>query len=189
MGGDILALDSILSATFHFTTKWSSHLQSNKARDLLRYVVCRLYDEGRGQLMNTQLSLAQTTVARKLGISRQWVGTLVQRLEETGWLSHTSEKLPDGTNGSTTWRIGRMFKRLLVMLTKSNRRKTPMPKPAKSTWHFSPLQREKERLSLLEKEKALPTPSLIAKIPLLRTWLNRGKEQGERGDRASNQWC
>jgi hypothetical protein len=37
----------------------------------------------------------------------------VSRLEETGWLSHTSEKLPDGTNGSTTWRIGRMFKRLL----------------------------------------------------------------------------
>jgi hypothetical protein len=63
MGSDTLALDSILSATFHFTTKWSDHLQSNKARDLLRYVVCRLYDEGRGQLMNAHLSLAQTTVA------------------------------------------------------------------------------------------------------------------------------
>jgi hypothetical protein len=179
MGSGVLALDTVLSATFHFTTKWSSQLQSNKARDLLRYIVCRLYDKGRGQLMNTQLSLAQTTLARKLGISRQWVGTLVQRLEETGWLIHTSEKLPDGTNGSTTWRIGRMFKRLLIMLTKSKRRKTPIPKPAKSTWHFSPLRREKERLSILEKEKALPSPSLIAKIPLLRTWLNRGKEQAE----------
>jgi hypothetical protein len=65
------------------------------------------------------------------------------------------------------------------MLTKSNRRKTPMPKPAKSTWHFSPLRREKKILAILEKEKALPTPSLIAKIPLLRTWLNRGKEQAK----------
>src|SRR5215208_896818 len=144
MGGNTLALDSILSATFHFTTKWSSQLQSNKARDLLRYVVCRLYDEGRGQLMNAHLSLAQTTVAKKLGISRQWVGTLVHRLEETGWLVHTSEKLPDGTNGSTIWRAGRLLKRLLIMLTKSKQRKTPMPKPAKSTWLFSPLKREKE---------------------------------------------
>lgn len=97
----------------------SDHLQSNKARDLLRYVVCRLYDQGSGHLMNAQLSLAQTTVAKKLGISRQWVGTLVQRLEETGWLVHASEKLPDGTNGSTIWRFGRLLKRLLVMLTKS----------------------------------------------------------------------
>jgi hypothetical protein len=179
MGGDILALDSILSATFHFATKWSSQLQSNKARDLLRYIVCRLYDEGRGQLMNTQLCLAQTTVARKLGISRQWVGTLVQRLEETGWLIHTSEKLPDGTNGSTTWRIGRMFKRLLIMLTKSNRRKTPIPKPAKSTWHFSPLKREKEILSILEKEKEPPSPALLERIPLLKVWLQRGKQKIE----------
>src|SRR5215203_5738536 len=176
MSGDILALDSILSATFHFTTTWSSHLQSNKARDLLRYVVCRLYDEGRGQLMNTQLTLAQTTLARKLSISRQWVGTLVQRLEAEGWLEHFSPTLADGTNGSTVWRVGRLLKRLLVMLTKSHRRKTPIPKPAKSTWHFSPLRREKEILAILDKEKALPAPSLIAKIPLLRTWLNRGKE-------------
>ena len=180
MGSGVLALDTVLSATSYFVTKWSPGLKRNQSRDLLRYVVCRLYDEGRGQLMNTQLCLAQTTVARKLGISRQWVGTLVQRLEETGWLSHTSEKLPDGTNGSTTWRLGRLFKRLLVMLAKSHRRKTPRPKPAKSTWHFSPLQREKEILSILAKEKALPTPALIAKIPLLRTWLQRGKEQGER---------
>jgi hypothetical protein len=72
-----------------------------------------------------------------------------------------------------------MLKRLLIMLTKSKRRKTPILKPAKSTWHFSPLQREKELLSLLAKEKALPAPFLIAKIPLLGTWLKRGKEQIE----------
>jgi DNA-binding Lrp family transcriptional regulator len=179
MGGDTLALDSILSATFHFTTKWSSQLQSNKARDVLRYVVCRLYDEGRGQLMNTQLALAQTTLARKLGISRQWVGILVQRLEAEGWIEHSSLKLADGTNGSTVWRVGRLLKRLLVMLAKSKRRKTPIPKPAKSTWHFSPLKREKEKFSILEKEKSPPAPTLIAKIPLLGTWLQRGKEQAE----------
>src|SRR5215208_2508370 len=138
MGGNTLALDSILSATFHFTTKWSSQLQSNKARDLLRYVVCRLYDEGRGQLMNTQLSLAQTTLAHKLGISRQWVGTLVQRLEAEGWLEHFSPTLADGSNGSTVWRVGRQLKRLLVTLSKAKPRQSARKSDAKSTWQFSP---------------------------------------------------
>src|SRR5215210_4835127 len=107
MHGDTLSLDNILSATFYFTTKWSSHLQSNKARDLLRYLVCRLYDQGHGNLINAQLELAQTTVARKLGMSRQWVGELTQRLEEQDWIEHSSSKLPDGTNTSTVWRAGR----------------------------------------------------------------------------------
>jgi hypothetical protein len=177
MGSKTLALDSILSATFHFTIKWSSHLQSNKARDLLRYLVCRLYDEGRGNLMNAQLELAQTTVARKLGISRQWVGVLVQRLEETGWLVHANEKLPDGTNGSTRWRIGRMFKRLLVTLAKSKQRKSPTKTVAKCTWHFSPLKRETEIQAILAKENEPPTAAILAKMPLLQKWLLRGKTE------------
>jgi hypothetical protein len=177
MGGNTLALDSILSATFHFTTKWSSHLQSNKARDLLRYVVCRLYDEGRGQLMNAQLSLAQTTLAHKLDMSRQWVGELVSRLDREGWIEHQAPKLPDGTNGSTIFRAGRMLKRLVVMLLKSKQRKSPILKPAKSSWHFSPLRREKEILSILEKEKESPSPAILERIPLLKVWLQRGKEE------------
>jgi hypothetical protein len=177
MGNSVLTLDRILSAAFHFTTKWSSQLQSNKARDLLRYVVCRLYDEGRGQLMNTQLSLAQTTIARKLGISRQWVGTLVQRLEAAGWIEHSSPTLADGTNGSTIWRVGRLLKRLLIMLAKSNRRKNPIVKPAKSTWHFSPHKREKEVLFILAKEQEPPKPHILAKLPLLGQWLKRSGEK------------
>lgn len=174
MSGYTLALDTVLSATFHFTTKWSCGLQSNKARDLLRFLVCRLYDEGRGQLMNAHLSLAQTTLARKLGISRQWVGTLTQRLEHEGWIQYSSAKLEDGTNGSTVWRIGRLLKRLLVMLAKSHRRKTPIPTPAKSTWHFSPIRVEKKLLSILAKENEPPKPHVLAKMPLLGRWLERG---------------
>lgn len=173
--GSVLALDSILSATFHFTTKWSRDLQSNKARDLLRYVVCRLYDRGRGQLMNAELTMAQTTLARKLGISRQWVGQLTQRLEAAGWLVHTSEKLPDGTNGSTIWRVGRVLKRLIVMLTKSHRRKTPRVKPDKHRWYSSPLKRVEEDFSILTKEQESPSPAILAKIPLLGEWILRGK--------------
>jgi hypothetical protein len=173
-----LTLDQLWSAASTFTIKWSHGIESNKAHRVLHYLVCRLYDQGRGNLINASITLAQTTVAQKLGMSRQWVGTLTQRLEETGWLVHTSEKLPDGTNGSTTWRIGRQFKRLLVMLRKSNQRKSPTKSDAKSSWHFSPLslEREKIRLRILEKEQELPSPSLLAKIPLLNKWLQRGKE-------------
>jgi hypothetical protein len=52
-----------------------------------------------------------------------------------------------------------------------------MIKPDKSSWHFSPLRREKEILSILAKEKTLPSPELLEKIPLLKVWLQRGKEK------------
>ena len=172
----ILPLDTIISSVFHFTTKWSSHLQSNKARDLLRYVVCRLYDTSRGNLINARLELAQTTVAKKLGISRQWIGELTARLEATGWLEHVSPKLPDGTNTSTVWRAGRQLKRLIIMLVKSNRRKSPIPKPAKCAWRFSPPEREKEIRKILARENEPPSEAILAKIPLLRRWLERGKQ-------------
>jgi hypothetical protein len=47
---------------------------------------------------NLRLTLAQTTLAKKLGLSRQWVGEVVQRLDEAGWLVHVSPTFPDGTN-------------------------------------------------------------------------------------------
>ena len=182
MGGSVLTLDQIWSATSTFTVRWSEGLESNKAHRVLHYLLCRLYDEGRGQLVNARLTLAQTTLSKKLGISRQWVGKLVNRLERAGWVEHVSQKLPDGTNGSTLWRIGCQLKRLLVMLSKSRGGEKLRNPPAKSTWHFSPLRREKEIFSLLAREKELPTPEVIARIPMLKRWLERGKEKtGEEG--------
>src|SRR5215831_14622645 len=170
MGGGVLALDTILSASFHFVVKWSPELDRNKSRDLLRFVLIRLYDAGRGQLVNTQLTLAQTTLAQKLGLSRQWIGVLVHRLEAAGWIEHYSPVLPDGTNGSTIFRIGRQLKRLLVMLSKSRRGKTSAPKPAKSRWRFSPTLIEKQLRSIQEKEKEVD-PAVFRRIPLLAKWL------------------
>ena len=177
MGSGLLTLDQIWSAMSTFTVKWSTGLESNKDHRVLHYLLCRLYDEGRGQLVNARLTLAQTTLSTKLGISRQWVGALVSRLERAGWIEHVAPKLPDGTNGSSVWRVGRMLKRLLVMLGKSRRGEKRGNPPAKSTWHFSPLKREKEILSLLSNEQELPSLHLLEKIPLLGQWLTRGKKQ------------
>ena len=174
MGGSVVALDTILSATFYFTAKWSSDLQSNRARDLLRFLLCRLYDEGRGQLMNTHFTLAQTTLAKKLGLSRQWVGELVHRLETAGWIEHYSPTLPDGTNGSTIFRAGRQLKRLLIMLRKSPRGKTRVKLPAKLRWHFSPLYREKQLALIHTRENTPLDQRVLERIPLLQVWLQRG---------------
>src|SRR5215813_8519944 len=103
MGNVTLALDTILSASFHFVVKWSPELDRNKSRDLLRFVLIRLYDEGRGQLVNTQLTLAQTTLAKKLGNSRQWVGVLLERLQAAGWIEYEAPWIGPGMRGSTSY--------------------------------------------------------------------------------------
>jgi DNA-binding Lrp family transcriptional regulator len=177
MGRGTLTLDQIWSATSTFSVKWSEGVESNKARRILHYLLCRLYDEGRGQLVNARLTLAQTTLAKKLGMSRQWVGELVNRLEQAGWIEHQSSKLADGTNSSSVWRVGRMLKRLLVMLGKCRCR--PQSKPAKSSWQFSPRELEKKTLSILDKEKEPLSVEVLIRVPLLRRWLERGKEKTE----------
>jgi hypothetical protein len=60
------------------------------------------------------------------------------------------------------------------MLSKSKRGKKPAIAPAKLRWRFSPHKREKQLLLIQEKENQPPSPALLEKIPLLRTWLGRG---------------
>lgn len=173
MGG--LSLDNILSASSFFVRKWSPALARNQSRDLLRFVICRLYDQGRGHLVPARITLAQGTLARKLGLSRQWVGILLARLQAAGWVDYTAPVVGPGMRGSTVLRIGRQLKRLLVMLTKARRRKTPINPVDNSRWQFSPLIREKILSLIQTKEKEPPNPELLRRIPLLETWMERGK--------------
>lgn len=175
MGTRTLALDNILSATFFFVGKWTPGFKRNQARDLLRFLLCRLYDQGRGSLMLAEVTLAQTTLARKLGLSRQWVGILLGRLQEAGWLECSAPILDDGMRGSTIFHVGRQLKRVLLMLTKGRAGKTPKKSAANSRWQFSPLKREKELKKILEREQQPPRKEILAKIPLLKDWLERGK--------------
>jgi hypothetical protein len=175
MDGGILALDTILSASFHFVVKWSPELDRTKSRDLLRFILIRLYDHGRGNLHAARLELAQGTLARKLGLSRQWTGLLLERLQAAGWLEYSAPWVGPGMRGSTNFRIGRLLKRLLVMLTKSRRGKKHAKLAAKSKWQFSPTTVEKQLLAIQEKEHQPPHPTLLARIPLLKTWMERGE--------------
>jgi hypothetical protein len=85
MGGSVPALDNILlSASLFFVGKWTPELRRNQSRDLLRFLLCKLYDQSQGKLKTAHVSLAQTILARKLGLSRQWVGILLTRLQKEG---------------------------------------------------------------------------------------------------------
>ncbi len=171
MGSRVLALDTILSATFCFVDRWTPALSRNHSRDLLRFLILRLYDQSRGQLLNAQLTLAQGTLARKLGLSRQWVGELLARLQEAGWVEYYAPVLPDGMRASSIFRIGGQLKRLLVMLLKSKRRKTPAKSDVNKRWQFSPSQEEKRQQQIRKQETTPPKPELLARIPLLRQWM------------------
>jgi predicted transcriptional regulator len=186
----LIALDTILSAVDYRTHTWSHDIESNKAGRILRYLIIRLYDEGRGKLIPARLELAQTTIAQKLGVSRQWVGVMVGRLRREGWIDYGSKKRPDGMNSSTVWKIGRQLTRLVITLIKSSikasrQKKNPIHQPAKSNWHFSPTEVEKELSLIREKEKQPPKPETMAKIPLLEKWMGRG-QGGEKEKLASN---
>jgi DNA-binding Lrp family transcriptional regulator len=174
MEGRVLALDTVLSAMSHFVRVWSPELTRTQSRDLLRFLLCRLYDTGRGKLVGTQLTLAQGTLARKLGLSRQWVGILLERLRDAGWIEFAAPVLDDGMRGSTIFRVGCQLKRLLIMLLKSKRRKTPAKSDANKAWQFSPSKEEKRHLQILEQENIPPKPEVLKRIPLLRQWLERG---------------
>jgi hypothetical protein len=144
MVGQVLALDTVLAAAQFFVDKWSPDLGRNRSRDLLRFILCRFFDAGRGDVHNAQFTLAQTSLARKLGLSRQWVGALLARLQTAGWLEFHAPILANGTNGSTIYRPGPQLQRLLIMLLKAHKPKKPGPKPDKTRWHFLPTIVEKK---------------------------------------------
>jgi len=170
-----LGLDTIISATVHFGAKWTPELKRTQGRDLLRYLLCRLYDQGRGQLVNAQVTLAQGTLAGKLGLSRQWVGILLERLQAAGWLEYRAPVLEGGMRGSTIFRVGNTLKRLLIMLAKARlKRKKRVRSDVNSAWQFSRSEQEKRLLALHAKENEPPPPHVLAKIPLLGRWLGRG---------------
>jgi len=185
MGASILTLDTILSATFHHTRKWSEHLVSNQARDLLRFVIMHLYSEGQGNLINATWTQAQSTIAKKLDLSARWVGELTARLQDQGWIDHASHKLPDGMNSSTVWRAGRQLKRLIISITKSHMKQVKRAaqaqlRVAKGPSHFFPPFQGVKNF-LYPPPKKDPQPEDLKKLPgigsILGQWLQRGKEE------------
>jgi hypothetical protein len=124
MGGHTLALDSILSATFFFSGKWTPALKRNQSGETLRLILCKLYGTNRGSLFHARMRCSHAALADSLDLSREWTCKLIARLREAGWITTEARRLPDGKQEITIFRAGQMLKRLLVMLLKSRQRKS-----------------------------------------------------------------
>ena len=177
MGSGTLALDNILSATFFFVGKWTPGLKRNQSRDLLRHLLCRLYGASKGDLFHAQIRASHASLSAELGLSREWVCKLGQRLQESGWIEYRALRLPDGTFEIGTFSAGRKLKRLLCMLLGYRKLKHrvndfshsfPLPETEREKFLSSARKRQ------LEHERKPPTQQTLSKLPLLQTWLKRG---------------
>jgi len=122
MGGHTLTLDTILSATFFFSGKWTPALKRNQSGETLRLILCKLYGASRGSLFHAQVRCSHVALADSLDLSREWTCKLIARLRASGWITTEARRLPNGKQEITIFRAGQMLKRLLVMLLKSQQR-------------------------------------------------------------------
>jgi hypothetical protein len=141
MGGSILTLDNVVSASFFFAAKWTPGLKRSQARDLLRLLVCKLYGVSHGHVFHAQVRASQAGLAADLGISREWCNQLVGRLVESRWVHYTTERLPNGKFEVGVFRPGRTLKRLLCVLLGYRQRR---PNHVNSPSQKIPTQRQVE---------------------------------------------
>src|SRR5262245_37071869 len=177
MGVRALELDNVQSASFFFVGKWSPALKRNQSRDLLRHLLCRLHGASKGNLFHARIRASHASLGAELGLSREWVCELGQRLQAAGWIEYRALRLPDGKYEVGCFRPGRMLKRLLCILLGYRK-----PKHRVNTFsHSFPLP-ETERVKIfslakkrqLERERQPPNPEVLRKVPLLKTWMERG---------------
>ena len=120
-----IELDQLISSSFFYLGKWTTDekLKSNASFDVLRYLLCRLHDEGDGKVLQGHIELSQGYIGQKLGLSRQWVNTLVSRLVDAGWLVASSTWTGENMRSSTCFSAGRSLRRLVCQLLGSMRKK------------------------------------------------------------------
>ena len=137
--------------------------QASQALDVLMYLATWLSRQGWGQVVNAPFRLAQRFIAKRLGLSAKWVGELVRRLQQEGWLIYHSTKLPDGTNSRTQWRIGPKFKQMLFAIGLWQRKSV-----AKPVWNYCssvPIPKRKEHSFSIHSSTDDPTPAQLAGLP------------------------
>jgi len=176
---NVLSLDTVLSSLSFHARKWSPDLIRTQSRDLLRFLTIRLYSEGQGDLRTASLTISQSSLAAKIGVTREWCNKLLAQLQDAGWIRYSSSRRPDGLRTTCTYGIGNMMRRLLIMLSKSHAKKAKQKHVVKSGSQFFPFSVRKSFFSIRQQEEKPPTPKTLKRIPLLNAWLGRGKEGGQ----------
>jgi hypothetical protein len=118
-----LSLDQIWSATFFFAGKWHPDLKRNQSRDVLRALLYKLFAPRGGSLFHRHARCGHAALAEQLSLSREWTCTLISRLRSSGWIETFAPRLSGSQQQDiSTFRPGKMLKRLLVLLLRSKQR-------------------------------------------------------------------
>lgn len=125
MGNQSLSLDTVNAAATYFSAKWEPSLKRSQSRDVLTAIISKLYGVSHGHIFSAHVRCSHSALANTLNLSREWTCKLIARLRSAGWVRTQALRLPDGKQEITTFKPGRMLKRLLVMLLKSKQRQTP----------------------------------------------------------------
>jgi hypothetical protein len=120
--GSRISLDTLISASTFFVGQWTPALKLNQSRDVLRLVLSKLYGASQGSLFHARMRCSHAALAASCDLSREWTCVLIGRLRQAGWIETSAPRLPDGRQEVTTFRPGRMLRRLLVMLLRSRQR-------------------------------------------------------------------
>src|SRR6476646_776271 len=164
MGSGTLALDTILSAMNFHARQWSPELKRRQSRDLLRFLTIRLYGEGQGSLQAASLTISQSALADKIGITREWCNRLLAQLKDEGWIQYSCSRRPDGLRTTCTYAIGNLMRRLLIMLNKSRAKKAKQKHAVKSSSQSFPFPTEKRKFLIQQRKYETPEPEALAKV-------------------------
>jgi hypothetical protein len=88
--------DSLTVRVYDEAQRCSPTLTRGQARDVLAAILRHLYGAGSGQLATAEITLSQGVLAHELRLSRNWLGVLLSRLQETGWVAF------EGAGGAAT---------------------------------------------------------------------------------------
>src|SRR5215204_4926017 len=108
MGSSTLTLDQIWSATFFFAGKWHLDLKRNQSRDVLRALLYKLFVPRGGSLFHRHARCSHAALAEHLSLSREWVCTLLGRLQSKGWIQSSAPRLPNGQQEISLFKPGKM---------------------------------------------------------------------------------
>jgi hypothetical protein len=94
--GTSARFDTLSVRVYDEARRCSPTLTRGQARDVLAAVLRRLYSAGSGQLATAEFTLSQGVLAQELRLSRNWLGVLLTRLRDAGWIVF------EGAGGATT---------------------------------------------------------------------------------------
>src|SRR5712691_10948118 len=78
--------DTLSVRVYDRVRQCSPTLSRGQAQYVLAAVLRRLYRASGGQLATAEVSLTQGVLAQEVELSRRWLGVLLTRLQDAGWI-------------------------------------------------------------------------------------------------------